>query len=275
LVKLVRRRPNDLVDPYPPCTEAEVLVDMAARKSGDSPALVIEDQGLVVGYGAIDYSPDMRRAQLVGPVVHPAHRRKGHGGTILEALLQQAREAKQKYVRGAIGADNGAGRAQLEGRGFKQRERLTCFRMGRPTRTPASDVEGVRLERVDADGADAYFEYSSRALPRGAKQTRSLLKNEDYVVVQAFQGDNRVGCVELDLRLPGVAVIETIEALPSLLHRGLGTGLLAEAVRLAFEGDATDHLEFLVPAGDRTQLEELTGCGLGVHHEILGYEAKL
>ncbi|MFQ5578518.1 MAG: GNAT family N-acetyltransferase, partial [Anaerolineae bacterium] len=61
-----------------------MLVDMGARGKGQPchPRVAVEGEG-IVGYGALDFSPAMRQAQLVGPVVHPEHRRRGHGRALL------------------------------------------------------------------------------------------------------------------------------------------------------------------------------------------------
>ena len=113
LVQLVRERPNDLVDPFPPATEIEILADMGARGRGPGRPRVALERGEVVGWGAVDFSPAMKRAALVGPVVHPAHRTKGHGRNLIQALVQNARDAHQKHVRVCLGAHNGAGQALL------------------------------------------------------------------------------------------------------------------------------------------------------------------
>ena len=276
LVQNVRSRPNDLIDPYPPAAEMEVLVDMGARGKGDDnhPRIVLEGEELI-GYGAVDYSPDMRRAQLVGPVVHPAHRRKGHGALLLNDLLLQARNAKQKIVRGAVGVENGAGQALLKSAGFKPRERHTCLRLGRPEKLPRLPVEGVRLVQVDYDDGDAYHDYCKRLMPRQAKQTRALLKTDEYCIIQAFKGNKRVGCVEIDMRYDDTAVVETIDASTSLLHKGLGNALLAEAIRVAFERQGIEHLDLLMQGADRARIEEMTALGFTAKHELQAFELKL
>jgi len=104
LVQRVRGRPNDLVDPFPPATENELLADMGARGKGPGrPRVALGADGEVVGWGAVDFSPAMKRALLVGPVVHPAQRTKGHGRNLMQVLLQNARDAHQKHVRVAVG----------------------------------------------------------------------------------------------------------------------------------------------------------------------------
>ena len=65
LVCIVRERPNDRIDPFPPATEMEVLVDSGARGKGpDRHPLVATEDEEVVGCGSLDCSTDMRTAVL-------------------------------------------------------------------------------------------------------------------------------------------------------------------------------------------------------------------
>ena len=122
LVRVVRERPNDRIDPFPPAHEMEVLVDAGARGKGpDRHPVVATADEVVVGYGALDCSPEMKTASLVGPVVHPANRRQGHGRNLLRDLIQQARAADQRFVTTLIGSDNGAAEALLKAEGFRRK----------------------------------------------------------------------------------------------------------------------------------------------------------
>jgi len=277
LVRLARGRPSDLIDPFPPCVETEVLVDMGARGKADPTHARVAVSGIAVaGYGALDYSPEMRRAQLVGPVVHPDERRKGLGGALLDDLIDQARVARQRYVRAAVGARNEAGRALLKRAGFRRKETHTCLRLARPASVPAIAAEGVDIRRVDPeDDHDAYFEFTRKLVPRQPKQTRSLLKSDAYVVVLAFKNDRPVGCVEVDLRHGAAASVENLDAPPSLLHRGLGNALLAEAMAAAFERDDVESVDLLVSGTDRARLDGLRDAGFQVRHELVGYELRV
>ncbi|MHC4549975.1 MAG: GNAT family N-acetyltransferase [Planctomycetota bacterium] len=276
LVQLVRERPNDLVDPFPPSTEAEVLADMGARGKGQPghPQVAIEG-GEVVGWGAIDYSPALRRALLVGPVVHPAHRTKGHGRRLLRRLMDDAREAHQKSLRVCVGTHNGAGQALLKADGFTQAERNTCLRLARPSSVPELEMEGIRIERVDSEHGDTYFDFTRKLIPRQRRQVRALLKAEHYAAFLAYKRGKPVGCIEVDMRYGDTAVVENVDAPPSLLSRGLGNTLLAEAVREAFANQHIQALTFLMSGTDRARLEALAQQGFQVSHELVAFELRL
>ena len=276
LVQAIRPRPNDLVDPWLPDREMEVLVDMGARGKGDTfnPRIALAGTD-VLAYGALDFSPEMKRAQVLGPLVHPAHRRKGLGQAILTALLEQARTAGQKAVRAAVGTHNGAGRAFLEAAGFRAKEGHTCLRLPRPPRLPSVEMKGITLRPVEAEDGALYYDFTKRLVPRQPKQARALLKSDEYVAILAWRGQEPVGCVEIDMRAGDVASLEVLEGPPPLLQKGLGNLLLAEAIRVAFSADRTTCLDFLLAGAEAGRIEHMTKLGFQVRYELLGLEMKL
>ncbi len=276
IVRLARERSEDLIDPFPPSQEIEVLVDMGARGKADPTHARIAVSGVAVaGYGALDYSSEMRRAHLIGPVVHPDQRRKGFGRALLNDLTDQARVARQRYVRTAVGARNRGAQALLKKAGFKRKETHTCLRLARPESIPTIAVDNVEIRRVESELDDLYFDFTRKLVPRQPKQMRSLLKSDAYVVILAFKNDKPVGCVEVDLRNGSVASVENLDAPPSLLHRGLGNALLVEAMAAAFERDNVDVLDLVVSGTDRSRLEGLQSAGFQVRHEVIGYELRV
>lgn len=276
MVRLVRERPNDLIDPFPPCVEMEVLCDMGARGKAESRhACVAVDGDVVVGFGALDFSPEMKRAHLVGPVIHPAHRTKGHGRALLDELLGQARGARQRHVRTMVGALNKAAQALLKAAGFRSRDRHTCLRLARTPRFPEIELDDIEIRRVDPELSDLYFDFTRKFVPRQPGQTRSLLKTDNYCAILAFKKGKPVGCVEVDLRNGPTASVENLDAPPSLLHKGLGNALLSEAVRAAFERNDVVSLDLLMSGTDRERLDALADRGFEVRHELIGYELRL
>jgi len=277
LVRLVRERPNDLVDPFPPATETEILADMGARGKGPGrPRVALGKHGEVVGWGAVDFSPAMKRALLVGPVVHPAQRRKGHGRNLVQAVVQNARDAHQKHIRVCVGAHNGAGQALLRAEGFRASERHTCLRLPRPPQVPAPDeVQGIRIERVDAEHDDTYFDFTCRFVPRQPRQVGALLKADEYAAFLAYRGGRPVACVEVDMRFGEIATVENVDGPPSLLHRGLGNLLLAEAVHVAFRNDRIQAVELLMPGTERARHDQMRKRGFQVQHELVVFEQRI
>lgn len=276
LVRLVRQRPHDRIDPFPPCIEAEVLADTGARGSGDdvNPRVAVAGDE-VVGYGAVDFSPKLKRAQLIGPVVHPAHRRRGLGRQLLRDLRDQAAANGQKVLRACVAANNAAGQALLEKDKFKRRDAHTCLRLSRPEHFADLEMPGIELRRAWHDDAPEIYHFLERMVPRSEKQTRSLLKTDTYAVLTAFQNGALVAVAEVDMRAGETATVEYLEGKPSLLHKGLGNVLMAEAVRVVFERDGVEHLDFLVPGTDPKRLASYTEAGFEVRDEFVAFERKL
>lgn len=277
LVQLVRARPNDLVDPFPPSTETEILADMGARGRGPGRTRVaLGEHGEVVGCAALDYSPAMKRALLVGPVVHPTQRTKGHGRNLVQAIVQSARVAHQKHVRACVGAHNGAGQALLRAEGFRASGRHTCLRLARPPEIPRlEELPGLRIERVDPEDWQAHFDFTCRLVPRQARQISALLKADDYAAFLAYKGDRPVACVELDMRWGETATVENVDGPPSLLHRGLGNRLLAEAMHTAFGKDRIQAVELLMPGTERARHDQMRARGFEVTHELVAFELRV
>jgi ribosomal protein S18 acetylase RimI-like enzyme len=276
LPRLIRSDPADRIDPFPPPFEIEVLADSGSRANEEScrPRVAIVDD-VLVGYGALNFSPHLKRGQLIGPVVHPEHRRMGHGAKLLIDLLGQARDNGQKRVRAVVGAENAGGQAFLKEAGFKATDRHTCLRLPRPPQFPEIKMSGITTRRAWADDSELLFELSSKLSPRTQKQLRSLLKTNTYGVVVAFQKLRPVGFAEVDLRQGESASLEQIEGPPSLIHKGLGNLLLAEAIRIAFDDDRIDALDVLMVGAEQARLKAYEEVGFARSHELIAFESKV
>lgn len=276
VVRVVRERPNDRIDPFPPAHEMEVLVDAGARGKGPDrhPIVGVEDDQ-VVACGALDCSPDMKTAALVGPVVHPAHRRRGHGGRVLQDMLQQARTADQKSVTALIGGENGAAAAMLARADFTRKKTYTCLRISKPAHFPELEMENVTIRRVGYDGSEEVVEFTKKLVPRRPKQVRSLLKTDDYAVLLAYRKDKLVAFAELDMRFGEVATVEQVDGVASALQKGLGNLLLGRLMPIAFAHARIQQFELLAEGTDRRQLEVYEKAGFKVAGEMHGYESKV
>jgi RimJ/RimL family protein N-acetyltransferase len=276
LVRLVRSRPNDRIDPYPPSVESEVLADTGARENDETcrPRIAVASDELV-GYGALNFSPLLKRALLVGPVIHPAHRRNGYGLQILTELLDQAAANQQRSVRAVVGEDNAAGQALLSHAGLKRKERHTCLRLTRPARFLEMKMGGISVRRAWADDSELIAELGRRLVARTERQTRSLLKTSTYAVVVAFKGLKPVGFAEVDMRHGDVATLEQVEGPPALIQKGLGNLLIAETIRIVFQDEQVEALELLMEGTHRARIDAYAGIGFEPREELVAYERKI
>jgi len=276
LVQTVRDRPSDGIDPFPPSGEWEVLTDMGARgKTPERCAHVAVEVDRIAGYGAVDYAGDMRRAVLVGPVVHPAARRNGHGRALLERAIEQARAGKQREMGIAVRTENGAAMALLESVGFRRKGSRVCMRVERREQMPVFSMKGITVRQATDEDAAQFVRFTSGRVPRTPKQTRSFLKSDAYVVLLALMKNNVVGFAEIDLRHGPVATLEQVDGESARIRKGLGNMLVAEAMREAFQRDGITHFDLLVPGNNKAQIDSFQASGLERHHEFVTYELKL
>ncbi len=276
LVQLARERPSDLVDPFPPSQEFEVLADAGARgKEADvHPRMALEGQDLV-GYGAVDFARGQKVAMLVGPIVHPAHRRKGHGKMLFDDLLGQAKTAKQKRICACIGAENGGGRAFARAMGFKQKETHTVLRISLPFEAARPEVKNVRVRRANYDHASLIHDYCRAVIPRNEKQTRSLLKTGSYAILMAEDKTKIVGLGELDMRYGDTATVEFLDGKSSLINKGLGNLILAEMIETASSQRGIEHIDLLVKGTDAKRIDAYRKIGFELRYEALLFERSV
>jgi len=273
---LVRSRPKDCIDPYPPSSEIEVLADAAARGKGEERhPRVVETDGVVVAYGALDFSEDLHRAQMVGPIVHPAHRHRGCAQMLLNSLIEQGRLANQTEIRATVGGMNQAARVLLEHAGFKTIACNSLLRIARPEVFGEVHMDGVSVRRATYDDWEDVHEFVRRLVPRKAKQTRSVLKTSEYIVLLAEKRGQVVGFAEVDLRQTGIAQLEHLDGPPNMLHVGLGNLLLWECVRTAFENPAVQYFDLVAVGNDPKMLTAYTNAGFELRHDLVLYELKL
>lgn len=277
LASLVRATPEDLCDPLPPASEMEVLSDAGAR--GKSAALhpwVAVEAGRVVAYGATDLSSELRRAQLVGPIVHPEFRRRGIGRALLDQLIDQARISVQRSIRGCVSARNAGGNALLQRGGFRETARHTRLRASRAMRLEEVEVPGIDVRRGNYDHAALVHDFVRKHVPRTEKQTRSLLKSTDYLVLLATKGrEELVAVAEIDLRWGEIATVEHVVGAPELLASGLGRAMIAEAMRNAFERRKVAALDFAVEGNGAEQSERYLAAGFERRDELIEYARSL
>ncbi len=88
------------------------------RRLGDQGCVyVAEIDGKAAGFGALDFNTEEPEIGTIGVWVLPEHRRKGLATQIGEAVLDFAREAGYKRIRGRLPANNQPALSFLSGLG--------------------------------------------------------------------------------------------------------------------------------------------------------------
>lgn len=142
-------------DGVAPLSEHALLALRAGRGG-----LVVRDGGAVAGYAHLD--PATEDEPAAGElVVHPDHRRRGHGRALLRALREKAGGPLRVWAHGDLPA--AAGLAESEGMARVR----ALFQMRRPAEGPLPEpavAEGVRL-RAFEPGRDeeAWLRVNGRA----------------------------------------------------------------------------------------------------------------
>ncbi|MGK5550448.1 mycothiol synthase [Actinomadura kijaniata] len=145
-----------------PLSEHAILALRAGR-----PAFTVADSGVTVAYGHLDPATGQESAAAEF-VVHPAHRRRGHGRALLRALLAEAGGPLRVWAHG----DLPAAAALAEAEGMERVRAL--FQLRRPAADPLPEVkvaDGVRL-RTFEPGRDerAWLRVNARAFATHPEQ---------------------------------------------------------------------------------------------------------
>ena len=109
---------------------------LEASRRRELPVIVVEQDGVVVGYGALDSFRSFsgfRRTIEHALYVDPAAKRRGYGRLLLAALEERARAAGHHVMVGAITAENEASLALHRTAGFVEVGRMpeVGFKFGR------------------------------------------------------------------------------------------------------------------------------------------------
>ena len=103
------------------------FASLKAKASGYPSVVALEDKGEVVGFGflhAYHPAPTFRRTAELTYFLAPEHTRKGIGGMILDALVQQARQQGVDRLLASISSLNPDSLAFHAKKGFEEVGRL-------------------------------------------------------------------------------------------------------------------------------------------------------
>lgn len=97
--------------------DAEQVRAWLRRLSNQGAIFLTELDGQVVGFGALDYNTETPDTATIGVWILPEYRRRGLATQIGENLLEFARDAGYKHVRGRLPANNEPALSFLSGLG--------------------------------------------------------------------------------------------------------------------------------------------------------------
>lgn len=123
--------------------------------------LLWHEDGALVGYGHLNEGGDAFGRQVAEVIVHPAHRRRGHGTAMLDTVLERS----PGILRAWSHADHPAAAVLAERRGFARvRELLRMAVDLDGVELPLIRLpDGVRLRSFTPDDAQAVVDVNARA----------------------------------------------------------------------------------------------------------------
>lgn len=203
--------------------------------------------------------------------VHPAHRRKGIGHTLLDAARRDVKRRGRAHWLLVCEEASRSGRAFVKAVGAEYR--FSEYRMRLDPRT----VRGlkiprgpVRLRRAGASDIDALARLISVSFNRSedeerARVARDIGQSTHRFFVGEVNGESvgSVGVAALDRRVYIIA----LNVLPTLRGRGYGRQMLAHTVA-ALRGEAWDEIMLEVATENRDALSLYRSCGF---HEVTSY----
>lgn len=142
---------NRVVAEFPdstPVTRTEYDLEVNAPRYDPEGRFVAELAGKVIGTVHAELDPeDKERVGYLGqPRVLPEHRRQGIGTALVRRAFDSLRERGVSKVQAGVRGDNPAGKAFLEGLGFRQNRVMSWMRRGldaipaRPGENPAVEI---------------------------------------------------------------------------------------------------------------------------------------
>lgn len=147
---------------------------------GFSPGCVWVQEGRVVGNATLRRAPAFGRGYIVGNVgVLPEYRGRGIARRLMEACLDQAREAGGEWLALEVRVDNAPARQLYQRLGFQQTGAVAQFRR-EPSRspTPPPTGRGEQVRRARAGEEGAVFALAQAATPEGLRWAEPLRQAE-------------------------------------------------------------------------------------------------
>ena len=143
--------------------------------TGAATDLLVVSDGVAVAYAHLDLAPDAETGDLSGElVVHPAHRRRGHGSTLVDALLSGLADGPGGGIRLWAHGDLPSASAFAEARGFRPTRSLWQLRRaltaGPELPEPAFPAGVTVRTFVPGEDEEAWLAVNARAFAHHPEQ---------------------------------------------------------------------------------------------------------
>jgi ribosomal protein S18 acetylase RimI-like enzyme len=249
-------------------TEAELFAEFERHGIELSEHVLVAEaeDGTVVGLSGFLRGPGSAMAGLLCPVVDAPERGRGAGGELLRATLAHGRTLGIRLVVAGIGTRNRAGYSLLTAFGFRpvrQHFLMRCDDAPAEPKIPLPDMEFAWAEPQEAGEVLALyslcgFEARTEEVMGGA------IAGEKHVHAVARQDGRIVAFAEIETHWPKRVWVAYVGVAPEQRGKGVGSALVAWALRRQFQGQAESALLMLSPA-NRTAYRAYEKVGLRRH----------
>jgi ribosomal protein S18 acetylase RimI-like enzyme len=229
--------------------------------------LVVEaGDGTASGVSGLLRAPKATLAGLLCPIVDSRERGRGYRGELLRATLERGAELGIKLVVAGVGTRNRSAFALLAGCGFRPVRQHFFMRCDEPPADVDPPASGLRFERADAaDAAAIHALYEACGFePRTPAATRAALEDERHAHAVARHGDRVLAFAEIATHWPRRVWVSFVGVAPDLRTKGLGSALVAWALRRQWAEGAQQALLTLSPA-NRTAFRAYEKVGFRRH----------
>jgi ribosomal protein S18 acetylase RimI-like enzyme len=253
-------------------SEDELLAEFDRFDIDPEEHLLVADagDGEVLGLAGFLRRPHESSAGLFCPIVKREYRGRGLGGELLRAARELgAATLGIKLATAAIGTRNRAGYSLLTSHGFRPLRQHFLMRCDTEPPEPVSPLPGIDFAPAEARDADAILSLYTVCgfAERSPDDMRRILSDGRHGHVVARSGDSVVAFVEIETHWPRRVWVAYVGVEPRLRDRGLGSSLVAWALRRHFRSGAKSALLMLSPA-NRTALRAYEKVGFRRHRLV-------
>ncbi len=224
------------------------------------------EDGTVVGLSGFLRRPGSAIAGLLCPVVDTPERGRGVGGELLRATIAHGRTLGVQLIVAGIGTRNRSGYSLLTAFGFRPVRQHFLMRCDEPPAEPKSPVPNMEFAWAEAeDAGEVLALYAACGFEaRTEKVMDSAIADERHVHAVARLDGRIAAFAEIETHWPKRVWVAFVGVALEQRGKGVGSALVAWALRRQFQGQAESALLMLSPA-NRTAYRAYEKVGLRRH----------
>ena len=246
-------------------TEDELFAEFDRFGIEPEENLLVADSGEreLLGLVGLVRRPKAAAAGMFAPIVRRGERGRGLGGELLRAGIALAESSGVKLLTAGIGTRNRAGYSLLTSHGFRPMSQTFLMRCNETPKEDEPPLEGMERELAGSDDAEAILAIYAQCgfEERGLEAMRAVMHGDRHVHAVARHDGRMLAFVELETHWPRRPWVAYVGVDPELRDRGVGSSLVAWAVRREFEQGAATSAQLMLSPANRTALRAYEKVG--------------